>query len=361
MSRNFRITVLISGTGSNLQALIDARAAGRLDLDIIHVISNVADAPGLERARRAGINTSVLEHGDFEDRSAFDRALALLAAVGEPGLRNGISERSASNWLRITYNALVEPGSEPALAEPDPGGRERQPYVSAALEGRRQASWFRSVEGERAIVAVAEPVSDRTGTIGAVVLQQGTDAILSLRNEGLARLMNVTMIATLLVAATLLGYATWLSRRIRRLSVAAETALIDDDLRTELPSSEAGDEVVRELALLDEVGDSRLRGALHPSTNGLADLLLVVGQQTVPANQIFDGDGLRHPVPLRCPLRSPAGSLKRQRDAVYTSRLCGRAPRRSGERCHPRSWCSANCGPSLSRRACESTGKRTFV
>ena len=81
---------------------------------------------------------------------------------------SGKVSSSASNWLRITYNALVEPGSEPALAEPDPGGREQQPYVSAALQGRRQASWFRSVEGERAIVAVAEPVSDRTGTIGAV-------------------------------------------------------------------------------------------------------------------------------------------------------------------------------------------------
>jgi dedicated sortase system histidine kinase len=166
-----------------------------------------------------------------------------VAVVGQPGLPRGKPERSASNWLRVAYKALVEPGSEPALAEPDPGGREQQPYVTAALEGRRQASWFRSMEGERAIVAVAEPVSDRSGTVGAVVLQQGTDAILSLRNAGLARLMNVTIIATLLVAAALLGYATWLSRRIRHLSVAAENALIDDELRTELPSSGAGDEV----------------------------------------------------------------------------------------------------------------------
>jgi signal transduction histidine kinase len=75
------------------------------------------------------------------------------------------------------------------------------------------------------------------------MLQQSTDAILSLRNQGLVRLMNVTLIATLLVAATLLGYATWLSRRIRRLSVAAEAALDSDDLRSALPSSGSGDEV----------------------------------------------------------------------------------------------------------------------
>ena len=172
-----------------------------------------------------------------------DHAGWRIAVVGEPDLRNGAPDNSASNWLRVAYNALIEPGTEPALAEPDPGGREQQPYVLAALDGRRQASWFRSAEGERAIVAVAEPVTDREETIGTVILQQGTDAILSLRNEGLVRLMNVTLIATFLVAAALLGYATWLSRRIRRLSVAAENALFEDELGTELPSGHAGDEI----------------------------------------------------------------------------------------------------------------------
>jgi signal transduction histidine kinase len=79
--------------------------------------------------------------------------------------------------------------------------------------------------------------------VGVVVLQQGTDAILSLTNETLVRLINVTLIATLLVAATLLGYASWLSRRIRRLSMAAEDALDGDNLRSSLPSALSGDEV----------------------------------------------------------------------------------------------------------------------
>ena len=81
-----KATVLISGTGSNLQALVDAIAAGRLDLDIVHVISNVADAPGLQRAERAGIRSSILEHGRFADRADFDAALALLMAADEPDL-----------------------------------------------------------------------------------------------------------------------------------------------------------------------------------------------------------------------------------------------------------------------------------
>jgi dedicated sortase system histidine kinase len=166
-----------------------------------------------------------------------------IAATGSPGAAPQAAQGPVSNWMRIAYKALVEPGTEPAFAEPDPGGRERQPYISAALDGRSSESWFRSLDSGRAIVAVAEPVTSDGNTIGSVVLQQGTDAILSLRNEGLARLMNVTIIATVLVAAALLGYATWLSRRIRRLSLAAEEALEGPGLRTALPSAKSGDEI----------------------------------------------------------------------------------------------------------------------
>jgi dedicated sortase system histidine kinase len=148
-----------------------------------------------------------------------------------------------SRWLRIAYDALVEEAEAARLAEPDPSGRERRDYVAQALAGEASAGWFRSPENDRAVVAVAQPVIADGEIIGAFMLQQSTAAILSLRNEGLVRLMNVTLIATLLVAATLLGYATWLSRRIRRLSVAAEDALERDDLRTALPSAGSGDEV----------------------------------------------------------------------------------------------------------------------
>ena len=148
-----------------------------------------------------------------------------------------------SFWLRVLYDALVESGAAAELAEPDPSGREQRDYVSQALAGEESAGWFRSAESGRAVVAVAQPVIADGELIGAFVLQQGTDAILSLRNQGLVRLMNVTLLATLLVAATLLGYATWLSRRIRRLSVAAEEALDSDKLRSSLPSALSGDEV----------------------------------------------------------------------------------------------------------------------
>jgi phosphoribosylglycinamide formyltransferase-1 len=70
------IGVLISGRGSNLQAIIDAIGAGRLDARVALVVSNRADAAGLERARQAGIETLVLPHRDYPDRAAYDRALA---------------------------------------------------------------------------------------------------------------------------------------------------------------------------------------------------------------------------------------------------------------------------------------------
>ncbi len=71
-----RIVVLVSGSGSNLQALIDAVAEGRIRGRIAAVLSNNPQAYGLERARRAGIPTEVVDHRDFPSRETFDRALA---------------------------------------------------------------------------------------------------------------------------------------------------------------------------------------------------------------------------------------------------------------------------------------------
>jgi phosphoribosylglycinamide formyltransferase-1 len=103
VSEALRTTVLISGSGSNLQALIDACGAGKIPARIIHVISNAAAARGLQRARQAGISTSVLEHGAFADRADFDRALALLIAAGRPQLV------VLAGFMRIIGPAVLEP------------------------------------------------------------------------------------------------------------------------------------------------------------------------------------------------------------------------------------------------------------
>ena len=73
---NRRIGVLISGRGSNLQALIAAVAAGRLTATIAVVIANRDDAGGLERARAAGIESMCISHRGWPSRDDYDAALA---------------------------------------------------------------------------------------------------------------------------------------------------------------------------------------------------------------------------------------------------------------------------------------------
>ena len=75
---------LISGTGTNLQALVDRIAAGRLDCALRVVVSNRAGAPGLARAAAAGIPTRVIDHKSFARREDFDRAM--VAALREAGV-----------------------------------------------------------------------------------------------------------------------------------------------------------------------------------------------------------------------------------------------------------------------------------
>jgi phosphoribosylglycinamide formyltransferase-1 len=75
MGSDPRIAVLISGRGSNLQALIDAQTSGQLGATIALVVSNRPDAGGLTKAEDAGIPTRVVNHKDFADRPSFERAL----------------------------------------------------------------------------------------------------------------------------------------------------------------------------------------------------------------------------------------------------------------------------------------------
>lgn len=81
-----RVVVLISGSGSNLQALIDSRQQRDLPIDLVAVISNRPDVLGLARAEQAGIPALVVDHKNFEDRNSFERALIQVIDSFEPGL-----------------------------------------------------------------------------------------------------------------------------------------------------------------------------------------------------------------------------------------------------------------------------------
>jgi phosphoribosylglycinamide formyltransferase-1 len=136
----------VSGTGSNLQALIDACNAGKLNIKINHVISNVANAKGLERAEKAGIATSILEHGMFTSRDDFDRALALLVTARKPDLI------VLAGFMRIIGPQVLQPFAgkminlHPSLL---PRYRGTETYRRAIEAGdRRHGSSIHFVTGE---------------------------------------------------------------------------------------------------------------------------------------------------------------------------------------------------------------------
>jgi phosphoribosylglycinamide formyltransferase-1 len=85
-ARPLSVVVLISGNGSNLQAIIDAIADGSVPAQVSAVISNRADAYGLTRAADAGIAHHVLDHRDYPDRENYDAALMALIDGYAPGL-----------------------------------------------------------------------------------------------------------------------------------------------------------------------------------------------------------------------------------------------------------------------------------
>ncbi|AXA23929.1 phosphoribosylglycinamide formyltransferase [Pseudomonas putida] len=100
-SKTCNVVVLLSGSGSNLQALIDSIHAEHGSARIHAVISNRPDAFGLQRAKAAGIDTAVLEHGGFDGREAFDAALMQLIDGFAPDLV------VLAGFMRILSGAFV--------------------------------------------------------------------------------------------------------------------------------------------------------------------------------------------------------------------------------------------------------------
>ena len=116
-----RLGVLISGRGSNLQALVDAIADGRLNASIAVVISNVAGAGGLDRARSAGIETAVLDHRGWPSRDDYDRALVdeLRARDVDVVCLAGFMRRIGARFIEAFPDAIVN--IHPSLLPSFPG------------------------------------------------------------------------------------------------------------------------------------------------------------------------------------------------------------------------------------------------
>ncbi len=122
-----RVGVLVSGRGSNLQALIDAVGRGELDATIVVVISNVAGAPALERARMSGIETVVQPHRDWPTREAYDEAVAdtLRARAVDVVCLAGFMRRLSARFLDVFQGPVlnVHPSLLPAFPGIDAPGQ----------------------------------------------------------------------------------------------------------------------------------------------------------------------------------------------------------------------------------------------
>ncbi len=173
---NPRLGVLISGRGSNLQALIDATADGRLDATIAIVISNRADAAGLQRARAAGIEALALPHGGYATRDDYDRAL-----VKELQAR-GVSLVCLAGFMRLVGAPLIDAfpnrilNIHPSLLPAFPGRDAQQQAIEHGVKvsGVTVHLVTTELDGGPIIIQRAVPVmpGDTAETLAARILEE---------------------------------------------------------------------------------------------------------------------------------------------------------------------------------------------
>jgi phosphoribosylglycinamide formyltransferase 1 len=166
--------VLVSGSGSNLQAIMDRVREGSLDADIRLVIANKPDAPGLERARLAGIPTACVRHADFPVREDFDRELVRLLRAAEVELV------ALAGFMRILTAEFLAPFAgrvvniHPSLLPACPGLRaqEQQAQHGVRLAGCTVHFVDEQMDHGPIIIQAAVPAfdNDDEDTLGARIL-----------------------------------------------------------------------------------------------------------------------------------------------------------------------------------------------
>jgi phosphoribosylglycinamide formyltransferase-1 len=167
---------LISGLGSNFKAILDAIQAGQLNAVVKAVISSCTDAPGLDYARQANIDTLALEPADYPEREAYDRALQGLIDRFEPDMvvLAGFMRILSADFVNHFRNRLIN--IHPSLL---PSLRGLDTHHRALKEGLKEhgASVHfvtEELDSGPVIIQVRVPVlpDDDTDTLAARVLQQ---------------------------------------------------------------------------------------------------------------------------------------------------------------------------------------------
>ena len=170
------VVILISGSGSNLQAIIDASQSGNCPIQICAVISNRPGVKGLERARLAGIETVVIDHTQFDGREAFDQALIHRIDNYQPALV------VLAGFMRILTSQFVEHyigrllNIHPALLPEFPGLNTHERALESGVEQHGASVHFvtTQVDGGPIVLQAAVPVKpdDTTETLATRVLTQ---------------------------------------------------------------------------------------------------------------------------------------------------------------------------------------------
>ncbi|MBT8135377.1 MAG: hypothetical protein KJO54_00045 [Gammaproteobacteria bacterium] len=198
--------------------------------------------PGMFMHRLQSLEDALQDFGFGNRRIVVtDPAGWVIAAVGDT---RSLTGARAYPLLEKLLRKIISPGREPDPLREARQGQLRSTEITSALNGQADARWYSAVDQRTAIVVAAHPIAVDGRLRGAVVLEQTSDAILTLTDRALTRLLLLTLFATLIAAAGLLGFATYLSIRIQRLSRAAERAVTPDGIiSSELPGTAAADEL----------------------------------------------------------------------------------------------------------------------
>ena len=171
-----RITVLVSGRGSNLEALLDPANAARIQGAVTQVVSNRPDARGLAIAAAHGIATTVIDHRTHERRADFDAALAEAVARSEPDLvvLAGFMRVLDGGFVRTHEGRLVN--IHPSLLPLYPGLHTHRRALEAGLKQHGCTVHFVTplLDHGPIVIQAAVPVraADTEETLAARVLRQ---------------------------------------------------------------------------------------------------------------------------------------------------------------------------------------------